>query len=284
MAILSAITLYPIKSCAGIDLRAAILTRAGLMTGSTMGSIADREWMVVDGAGHFLTQREHPRMALIAPRLNGPSLTVQAPGTAPFDIALAWPGPLAATPMVQVWDDHVPAFDCGDPAAAWFSQAIGAPCRLVRAASLRAANEAWTGGVACSTRFADAYPVLVIGSASLRDLNDKLVAAGRAALPMDRFRPNLVLDRIEAFDEDVSASFDLGQMLLKPVKPCPRCTIPSIDQATSLIGPDPLDVLRHYRARAEQGGAICFGMNCIVTLGESQQIDVGQHAGVTLAF
>jgi uncharacterized protein YcbX len=290
MAILSAITLYPIKSCAGIDLRAALLTRAGLTTESTKGAISDREWMVVNLDGHFLTQREHPRMALIVPHLNAPgalaggALTVDAPGMPMLAIELALPDPFATERMVQVWDDRVPAVDCGDLAADWFSQAIGAPCRLVRASSLRPASAAWTGGVAASTRFADGFPVLVIGSASLEDLNDKLIAAGRAVLPMDRFRPNLVFDDMGAFDEDVADFFDLGPMRLKPVKPCPRCTIPSVDQATSLIGPDPLDLLQTYRARPELDGAICFGMNSIVTLGESQRIEVGQQVDVTLAF
>jgi uncharacterized protein YcbX len=313
MAILSAITLYPIKSCAGIDLRAATLTRAGLTTesgpgsatrstlGSTTGFISDREWMVIDPAGYFLTQREHPRMALIVPQLNASdvtaltasTLTVHAPGMPMLGIDLASPDPFEAERMVQVWEDRVPAFDCGDLAANWFSQAIGAPCRLVRASSLRtvssasslcAASSAWTNGVAAATRFADGFPVLVIGSASLADLNDKLIAAGRVALSMDRFRPNLVLGGIGAFDEDVADFFDLGPMRLKPVKPCPRCTIPSVDQATGLVGADPLDLLGNYRARPELDGAICFGMNSIVTFGESQRIEVGQQVGVTLAF
>jgi uncharacterized protein YcbX len=306
MATLSGITLYPIKSCAGIALRAATLTRTGLTIGatsvSTTRSISDREWMVVDAAGHFLSQREYPRMALIVPRLHAPGaqtlaagrsietmpadarLMVSAPGMPMLEIELASPAPLAAPLMVQIWDDCVPARDCGAAAAAWFSAAIGTACRLVRASTLRAASEKWTGGVVASTRFADGYPVLVIASASLIDLNEKLVVAGRAALTMDRFRPNLVFDAMAAFDEDVAESFGLGQMLLTPVKPCPRCTIPSVDQATGQVGPDPQDVLRSYRTKPELDGAICFGMNCIVTQGEVQQIEVGQHVGVTLAF
>jgi uncharacterized protein YcbX len=281
MAMLSAITLYPIKSCAGMPVRTATLTRAGL----TVGAVSDREWMVVDAAGHFLTQREHPRMALIVPQLEEEALSVRAPGMAPLDIALAWP--LAAPgAMVQVWDDRVMAFDCGDVCAAWFSTALGVPCRLVRfdPACSRLASATWTGAVAAPTRFADGFPLLVIGSASLHDLNDRLLAAGRAPLPMNRFRPNLVLDGIEAFDEDVSASFRLGSMLLKPVKPCARCTIPSVDQVTGQAGPDPLDLLRSYRTKPALDGAICFGMNCIVVEGERQTISIGQQVDVALAF
>lgn len=293
MAILSAITLYPIKSCAGIALHTATLTRAGL----TAGPVSDREWMLVDAEGHFLTQRAHPRMALIVPTLIVPTLTapgssvqtlqVRAPGMAPLDIALAWPDALAAPmAMVQVWDDRVMAFDCGDACAAWFSTALKVPCRLVRfdPACARQASATWTGEVVAPTRFTDGFPLLVIGSASLLDLNQKLLAAGRASLPMDRFRPNLVFDDIEAFDEDVSESFKLGSMLLKPVKPCARCPIPSIDQMTGQAGPDPLDLLRSYRAKPALDGAICFGMNCIVVEGEPQTIRVGQQVDVELAF
>jgi uncharacterized protein YcbX len=286
MAILSEITLYPIKSCAGIALRAATLTRAGL----TVGSISDREWMLVDPAGLFLSQREHPRMALIAPQLTEPGLSVQtlqvdAPGMAPLQIELEWPD-VAARATVQIWDDQVIAFDCGAASAAWFSEALGTACRLVRfdPACGRQASAAWTGAVAAPTRFSDGFPLLVIGAASLLDLNQKLLAAGREALPMNRFRPNLVLDGIEAFDEDVAESFRLGAMLLRPVKPCARCTIPSLDQATGQVGPDPLDLLRSYRSKPELDGAICFGMNGIVVEGEQEQISVGQQVEVVLAF
>ncbi len=284
MAILSEITLYPIKSCAGILLRAATLTRAGL----TVGPISDREWMLVDPDGHFLTQREHPRMALIVPRLSAPGLGVQtlqveAPGMAPLPIELEWP---AAKSMVQVWDDRVTAFDCGAASAAWFSEALGTACRLVRfdPACARHASATWTGAIEAPTRFSDGFPLLLIGAASLLDLNQKLRAAGREALPMNRFRPNLVFDGIEAFDEDVAESFRLGAMLLKPVKPCARCTIPSLDQATGQPGPDPLDVLRSYRSKPELDGAICFGMNGIVVEGEQELITVGQQVELELAF
>lgn len=281
MAILSEITLYPIKSCAGISVHAATLMRAGL----TVESISDREWMLVDPEGLFLTQREHPRMALIVPRLIAQSLQVDAPGMAPLQIELEWPD-VAARAMVQVWDDRVIAFDCGAASAVWFSTAIGTACRLVRfdPACGRQASAAWTGAVAAPTRFSDGFPLLLIGAVSLLDLNQKLLAAGREALPMNRFRPNLVLDGMAAFDEDVAESFRLGTLLLRPVKPCARCTIPSLDQATGQVGPDPLDLLGSYRSKPALDGAICFGMNGIVVEGEREQISVGQQVEVELAF
>jgi uncharacterized protein YcbX len=191
-----------------------------------------------------------------------------------------------------VWDDSVRAYDCDDVTATWFSNAIGVPCRLVRFHPdvVRATSTEWTNGtdgtngIAAATMFADGYPVLIAGSASLDDVNDKLRAAGREALPMNRFRPNLVIGDIGAFEEDYAAFLQFGATVLTPVKPCSRCPIPSVDQATGVPGPDPLDVMHGYRAKPELDGAICFGMNAIVTDGGDERIVVGQDIGFELAF
>lgn len=283
MPILSDIVLYPIKSCAGMALRQATLTGAGLMT----QHIYDREWMVVDADGRALTQREHPRMALIVPTLKGDRMELRAPGMLRLEIALGLPDPeLAPTLLTQVWDDQVLAYDCDELTATWISNAVGVPCRLARfhAKAVRQVSTKWTDGVASTTLFSDGYPILVTGSASLDDLNGKLRAAGRDAVPMNRFRPNLVIDGIEAFEEDYAESYRLGEALLKPVKPCPRCPMPSVDQATGRFGPDPLDLLQSYRAKPELDGAICFGMNSILIEGEGLQVHVGQEIDITLAF
>lgn len=283
MAILSELVLYPIKSCAGISVREATLTDAGL----AVDAVYDREWMVIGEDGQFLTQREYPAMATITPRLKADTLELRAPGMLRLEIPLGLPDPQdEITLEVSLWDQTVLAYDCDDTTAAWFSNAIGVKCRLVRfhATATRYANPKWTGGVQAPTLFSDGYPVLLIGSASLADLNDKLAAAGRDALPMNRFRPNIVIDGIEAFEEDFAEHFLLGEAVLKPVKPCPRCPIPGIDQDTGLRGPDPLDILRTYRTRAAMDDAICFGMNCIVTGGDGQRLYVGQPVTMTLAF
>ena len=286
MAILSDIILYPIKSCAGIHLQEAVLTHSGLMS----EHVFDREWMVVDLQGRFLTQREHPRMALIVPSIKATTLELRAPGMLRLEIALGLPHPqLAPMLEVQVWDDTVRAYDCDEITATWFSNAIGVPCRLVRFHPdvVRATSTEWangTDGVAASTMFADGYPVLIAGTASLDDVNDKLRAAGREALPMNRFRPNLVIGDIGAFEEDYAEFLQFGATTLKPVKPCSRCPIPSVDQATGVPGPDPLDVMHGYRAKPELDGAICFGMNAIVTDGGDERIVVGQDIGFELAF
>ncbi|MYM35925.1 MOSC domain-containing protein [Duganella sp. FT94W] len=283
MPVLSAITLYPIKSCAGLSLQEATVTTLGLMT----EQIYDREWMVVDNDGLCLTQREHPRMALIKPTLNGATLEVQAPGMLRLAIPLDLPDPhTAPTLTTQVWDDTVLAYDCDALTAEWFTKAIGVPCRLARfhANAERPVSAKWTNGVQASTMFSDGYPILVAGAASLDDLNQKLVAAGRQPLPMNRFRPNLVIDGIAAFEEDYADSYRIGEVLLKPVKPCPRCPMPSIDQDTGAFGPDPMDIMQSYRAKPEVDGALCFGMNAILIAGQDQRVRVGQEIEVSLAF
>lgn len=283
MAILSQIVFYPVKSCAGISVREATLTAAGL----SVDAVYDREWMVVDEDGRCISQREYPRMALIAPRLRSDTLELRAPGMLRLEVPLGLPAPEdEVTREVTLWDDTIVAYDCDATTAAWFTNAVGTPCRLVRfhAGATRFASTKWSGGVQAPTLFSDGYPLLVVGSASLADLNDKLVAAGRTALPMNRFRPNLVIDGIEAFEEDFAESFALGEARLKPVKPCARCPIPSIDQATGVPGPDPLDILRSYRTKPAMDDAICFGMNSILTEGDGERLFVGQPVTMTLAF
>jgi uncharacterized protein YcbX len=281
MATLSQLILYPIKSCAGIVVEEATLTIAGLAA----EGVHDREWMVVAPDGQFLTQREYPRMALVVPRVEGDALVVRSAGMAPLVLPLA-PACDAPTRVVHIWDDEVDAADCGDGAAAWISSVLGGRCRLVRfrPVVVRPTSTKWTGGEAAQTRFADGYPLLLTGAASLADLNRRLVAAGRDELPMDRFRPNLVVEGIEAFEEDYVESFTAGDVVIKPVKPCARCPIPAIDQGTGETGPDPLDILQTYRGIARMDGAICFGMNCIVTAGGGARLHVGQALDVVLAF
>lgn len=283
MPVLSALHLYPVKSCAGIALREATLTPAGLMR----EQIYDREWMVVDDHGDFLTQRECPAMARITPKLTADTLQLRAPGMLRLDIALDLPDPdRAPTLAVRVWDDVVTAYDCDETTATWFTKALGVRCRLVRfhPQARRTTSGKWTDGQKIPTLFSDGYPLLVIGEASLADLNAKLAAHGRAPLPMDRFRPNIVLRDAGAFEEDFAQSLAIGDAVLKPVKPCARCSIPAIDQASGVAGPDPLDILAGYRADPRVDGGITFGMNAIVQAGDGSRIRIGDHVGLQLAF
>ncbi|WP_426115612.1 MOSC domain-containing protein [Massilia sp. PWRC2] len=281
MAILTQLTIYPIKSCAGIDVPDAILTPAGLST----GVLADRQWMVVDTNGHFLTQREYPRMAVIRPQLAPHALLLSAPGQSP--LALPYPHQQDARLVrVTLWDEVFDADDGGDAAARWFSAALGVACRLVRFAAdaVRLTGQRWTGGIGAPTRFADGYPLLLIGAASLDDINAQLLQAGRAALPMNRFRPNLVVAGLASFEEDYLGRLTIGDAVITPVKPCPRCPIPAIDQATAERGPDPLDVLQRFRRKALLDDAVCVGMNCIVSAGAGVRLTVGQQVEAELAF
>jgi uncharacterized protein YcbX len=283
MPIITELNLYPIKSCAGIALREATMTAAGLMT----AHVYDREWMVVDSDGKFLTQREHPRMALIRPQLNADMLELRAPGMLRLQIPLDLSDPNSASTLdVRVWNDTVKAYDCDEMTAHWFSNALGVECRLVRfhPDAKRVANPQWTDGVEAPTLFSDGYPMLVISESSLADLNEKLTSQGRDALPMNRFRPNIVIGGTGAFDEDFAESITIADVVLKPVKPCPRCPIPSVDQATGQVGPDPLDVLQSYRANPKVDGAITFGMNAILLAGDGKTIRIGQDVNVEIAF
>jgi len=257
------------------------------ISGLSAHGVHDREWMLVTNEGQFLTQREFPRMATIVPRVEGDALVVSAPGLPPLSLSLA---PAAQegsrTLRVQIWDDLVEADDCGDTAAAWFGQALDTRCRLVRfkPAQARPTSEKWTGGAPSAALFADAYPLLLIGQAALDEINARMLAAGRDPLPMDRFRPNLVVIGTDPFEEDYSASFKAGDIVIAPVKPCARCPIPGIDQATGIPGPDPLDILQSWRSKAILDGAVCVGMNCIVAGGAGGILRVGQPLEVSLSF
>jgi uncharacterized protein YcbX len=296
MATLTQLVLYPIKSCAGMAVASATLTQSGLMA----EGVHDREWMLVTDEGQFLTQREYPRMATIVARPDGAALRVRAPAQDAQDdllLPLAWTED-APTRTVRIWDDLVDAVDCGDGAAAWFGAMLGVRCRLVRFRrdAVRPTSVKWTKGVPSQTRFADGYPLLLIGQASLDDLNARLAAAGRAALPMDRFRPNLVVEGIAAYEEDYVGELRAelepepgtesagGAVAIRPVKPCARCPIPSIDQATGILGPDPLDILQGYRANPRLDGSICLGMNCIVSAGAGHSLHIGLELDADLAF
>ena len=283
MPSIAQLVLYPVKSCAGIAVSAATATRHGL----AVDNVYDREWMVVSPDGHFLTQREHPRLALVRPAICGDTLELCAPGQPPLALPIGLPAP-GSVPVrqVHIWDDSLPAFDCGDAAAAWFGALLGVACRLVRFPpdAQRLASMRWTGGVEAPTLFSDGYPFLVIGARSLEDLNVRLRAHGREPLPMDRFRANIVIDGLEPYEEDYAETLRAGAVVLRPVKPCPRCPIPSVDQHTGIRGPDPLDILRGYRANPRLDGAVCFGMNAILADGDSAKLALGQAVGVELAF
>ena len=272
--------IYPVKSCAGIEVQEALLAETGLDL--------DRAWMVVDTQGMFLTQRELPRMALIRPQLKSEEMVLRAPGMLALHVAIDG---VEAPATVTVWRDTVPAWDMGAVAAQWFTDFLGRPCRLVRfdPDHRRLSSLDWTGGVEAPNQFSDGFPVLVASEASMQELNARLAAAGHGAVGIERFRPNVVLGGVEAHDEDrvdlvrVDGG-DGAEIHLQNVKPCGRCPIPDVDPATAEIHPQVGATLRGYRQDRRLNGAITFGMNAIVRQGAGQVLRVGQRMAADLRF
>ncbi len=226
----SALFVHPVKSCAGIAVHEALLVETGLDL--------DRAWMVVDGQGNMFTQRELPRMALVQPTLKGSEMVLRAPGMLALHVRL---DTVEAATRVRVWDDVVKAYDMGALAAQWFSDFLAPGAgglRLVRfdPDERRLSDPQWTGELQAENAFADGYPLLVANSASLADLNQRLAGRGVVPATMQRFRPNLVLDGLQPYDEDhideIAIETATGPVRLRLVKPCTRCTIPNVDPAT----------------------------------------------------
>ena len=271
--------IYPIKSCAGIELKEAVLTDTGLDL--------DRAWMVVDEKGVFVTQREVPRMALIQPLLKTYDMIVKAPGMLALHVSI---DEVEKPVTVTVWEDTVKAFDMGDLAAQWFSDFLGKTVRLVRfdPEQTRLSSMKWTNGIEAKNGFDDGFAVLVTSVASLKVLNDKLVADGEKAVTMQHFRPNVVLTGVEAHDEDRLDTLNIetqeGKAQLKHVKPCVRCTIPDVDLQSGKQGTAVGDMLQSYRADPQMDGGITFGMNAIVLSGEGSTLRVGQAVGADYTF
>ena len=271
---------YPVKSCAGIDVQEALLTETGLDL--------DRAWMVVDAQGVFMTQRTLPRMALIRPQLKSEEMVLRAPGMLALHVAI---DQVEAPATVTVWRDTVPAWDMGAVAAQWFTDFLGQACRLIRfdPEVRRLSSLDWTDGIEAPNQFADGFPLLLTSEASIDEFNGRLVAAGHAPVGIERFRPNIVLGGVGAHDEDRvdMVRVDAGEreaVHLQPVKPCARCPIPNVDPATAEIDPSVSDTLRTYRQDKRVGGAITFGMNAIVRQGVGQTLRVGQRIAADLRF
>lgn len=266
IARIAALAVYPVKSCRGIALAAARVATTGLEH--------DREWMVVDARGRFLTQRTHPALATVATTLDDRALTLTAPGReplrVPFDQTCTWR-------RVVVWSAECDALDHGEQAADWLSSLLGESARLVRATpGMRRADPAFTQPAEAPLAFPDGYPILVASTASLAWLNERLPEP----VPMERFRANVVLDGLAAFDEDHLDRFTAGAVRLKLVKPCTRCVVPSIDQVTGVRGADPVEVLRATRYdRALKG--ITFGENAIVLAGVGASLAVGSTVALS---
>lgn len=264
--------IYPVKSCAGVEVQEAVLTETGLDL--------DRAWMVVDAEGRFVTQRQLPRMALVTARMKTHEVVLRAPGMLALHLEIE---AVEQPVKVRIWNDEVAAYDMGAVAAQWFSDFLGRKLRLVRfdPEHRRLSSLQWTAGIEAANQFSDGFPLLVISQASLDGLNARLAAAGHGAVGIERFRPNIVLAGLQAHEEDGLEVIRIAaaeEVQLRPVKPCPRCPIPNIDPATGEASPQVLDTLRGYRRNERVQGAATFGMNAIVLSGVDQTLRVGQAA------
>lgn len=270
---IAALFVYPLKGGRGIALDSARIA----VTGVAAGGVADRQWMVVDAQGRFISQREIPELALVVPALDGDAL--QLTGRHGERLSIDPARTPATTRTVVVWRDAVRAYDEGDEAARWITRELGRDARLVRfdPSLPRVCNPEYAGDSGAHTFFADAYPLLVIGNASLAHLNERLARKGAAPLPMNRFRPNIVIDGLQPHEEDGLEAIVAGTTVLEPVKACTRCRVTTTDQATAAVGREPLPTLAEYRYDARLSG-VTFGVNAIVTTGGT--ISTGQEIAV----
>ncbi len=247
MISVSNLFLYPVKSCAGVA-----VTKARV--GAT-GFELDRRWMVVGADGGVVTQREQPKLALVRVKVGEDRLLLEAAGLRVLEVPfLRQPAP---TVKVRVWKDESAALDEGRTAAEWFSTHLGSSARLVRLAG-DDARPLGTSSAQPGDRlsFADAYPFLLLSEASLDGLNRRLPLP----LPMDRFRPNIVITGCGAHAEDSWRHARIGEVDFRFAKPCARCVITATNQETGERGREPLHTLATYR---ERDGEVLFGQNLV---------------------
>jgi uncharacterized protein len=267
MVTIDQLNIYPLKSGRGISRASVRLAATGLEW--------DRYWMITNAAGSFLSQRTHPKLACIVPELSDTELTLRAPGLTPLTLPLE---PRGESVSVQVWKDPCEGLGQGEAANAWASAALGEPVRLVRVpnAPKRMANPQFAGPTPMPVTFSDGFPILVCNRGSLEDLNTRMPEP----IPMERFRPNIVLEGLPPFAEDRIGSFQIGAVTLSLVKPCTRCIITSTDQRTGDRSTNPLPVLRTFRFDRNLLG-VTFGENAVPTAGVGRQIDKGAECLVS---
>ena len=247
MPVLASLHVYPVKSLGGFAPPRWDIDDFGLRL--------DRRWMIVASDGVFLSQRTHPRMALGRASPAGGGIRLDGPGLEPL---LAPPGlPGERLVAVRVWKDRCAALPCGAAADEWVSSLLGERCRLVYMGDeTRRAIEPNAAGAGGRVAFADAYPMLLLSEGSLDDLNGRL----EAPVPMNRFRPNVVVSGAAPFAEDGWAAVAADGLELVIAKPCARCVLTTVDQETGVAGVEPLRTLSTYR-RGERG--VLFGQNVV---------------------
>jgi hypothetical protein len=245
--VVTGLWIYPLKSGKGVPITSAAVEPRGFR--------GDRRWMLVDEGGVFLSQRTHPRMALLSLEAGESLSTLSAPGSGSVQVRSL---PAGERRRVRIWDDEVEACDAGDEAAGWLTAFLGRPARLVfmPEESRRPLRREFTGR-GDQASFADAYPYLLIGEESLAWLNARL----DAVVPMNRFRPNIAIGGSGPFEEDTWRRILIGGVPFHVVKPCVRCVVTTVDQARGeRAGEEPLTTLARFR---RSGTGVLFGQNCV---------------------
>ncbi len=239
---------YPVKGLAGVSLSAANLESRGLAY--------DRRWMLVDEESVFISQREVPQMALLQPEITASELVLHAAHLViePLHIPLK-EKTSSSQIQVQIWDDICTAQEVSQTANKWLSKVLGVACKLVYMpdASIRPLNAKY-GLEGEMVGFADSCPLLVVGEASLADLNERL----EQPVSMDRFRPNIVFSGGQPYEEESWKSFQIGEVNLRGIRSCARCQVITIDQQSAKVGAEPLRTLSTYR---RQGNKVLFGLH-----------------------
>jgi uncharacterized protein YcbX len=266
----SAINIYPIKSLKGISVRSAMVEQRGLSL--------DRRWMLTTPEGKFITQRELPKMATITVAVRSDGLLASNADHGEILVPFAQDG--AARISVTVWQSVCDGLTYNSLVNEWFSDVIGTDCRLVYMPdnSLRSVNKRFNGGEDIVS-FADGYPLMILGEASLDDLNEKISESADNGigmrLPMNRFRPNLVITGAPPFAEDSWKRIRIGDAVFRSTKPCERCVITTVEQSLGEFdGKEPLATLAKYRMAKDVipdtleslgvgPNAVLFGQNLI---------------------
>jgi uncharacterized protein YcbX len=264
---ITALNVYPVKGCRGIALDSARISATGFEH--------DREWLITRPDGRFMTQREEPRLALIATALDGDTLRLRVPDGGQLSVSAS-----ASQREVEVtcWKDSCAAFDAGDEAAEFLARYLGSPYRLVRfdTRRKRPANAQWTPGVEALNKFSDGFPWLLASEASLEELNTRL----SRKIPMNRFRPNIVVSGLPPFGEDRLHEVSGGGVRLRRAKGCTRCIVTTTDQGTATRdGDEPLRTLAKFRFDRDLKGVV-FGQNMILIDGLGAELRVGQELAV----
>lgn len=236
---ISEINVYPVKSLGGIALETSVVEDRGLQD--------DRRFMIVDENNDFITQREFSNMSTVDCDLRDDEIIFSAKGFG--ELRLPKEFEASKTVRVRVWQSFCDAIEAEPAINDWFSELMGVKCKLVKMprSTQRQINEAFNRGNEIVS-FADGYPLLVIGERSLSDLNSKL----EKRIPMNRFRPNIVVSGSDSFAEDLWEKIKIGETIFRVTKPCARCVITTIDQATGISDiKEPSKTLAEFRKASQ---------------------------------